>query len=460
MKTVRDNPQNLGGGVINNDNYHLDNNLSEIRKNHYKELVELMPYNDKILWAKTRVKEFLTYLKEHHYKEVLVSFSGGKDSTVLLDIVLKVHQEMKSDIYIIPAYAYEITFPETLSFINNTIDKYRNKYKYLKELYLAKPKKPWMEILQEYGYPIFSKQISVSLNRVLKVKSKNGITKWLFGHDTARFKLSKNRLFLLDKKMKQFPKMHEDYFGLLDNNYIYSEKCCNLIKGGLKNIKIPSFVGTMASESEFRKTSWIKNGCNVLNSKHLLSRPLSIFTNKDIWLYLYKNTDIVVNPKYNFIRKENVDESTKNLKYHRLGCISCPYGAHRDKSDKNRFQILKEESEILYKSQVIKNGMYKVIIDMGIKIPEDKKYTELYEARWQMINDWYNNLEENLADVITQIENYKNYKKYKPIKNKEVEWIYTNDEIYEFYRNYDLETSNKTIDKLIQKYRAKRIKGE
>lgn len=401
-------------------------------------------------------------------RKVLVSFSGGKDSTVLLDLVLKVHKKIKSELFILPAYAFEITFPDTIRFIKSTISYYQSKYgNKVLDLYLNKPKDTWDNILNKHGYPIFSKQVSVLLNRITRVKSKNGLTRWVFGIDTTRYKITKNRLFLLDKNMKQFPiddSINYDYFGktYFNNDYFYSEKCCDYIKGGLKHYKIPTFVGTTTSESFLRKKSWIKEGCNILSTKRLLSRPLSIWKTYDIWRYILDN-QLTYNNKYGDIDPKTYTAS----KYQRLGCISCPYGSHLEQKEFkshptcNRFEILLLENPELYKAQVINNGMYKVLINMGIKIREDENYMHLYELRWQQINEWNKDLGEHLADILTQIENYQNYKQYSPTKKMiNPAWIYPDEELLTIKDNYEVDIDNKQFLKLVKKYRELRRKGK
>ena len=398
-----------------------------------------------------------------------------------------------------PAYAYEVTFPDTILFIKEFVSQYKEKYKFVKDVYFSKPKNGWLDVLKNYGYPIFSKQISVLINRILNNKSHNGLSKWIFKSDTSRFHLSKNRLFLLDKKMRKFEYdkslIDKDYFPYLDDtNYFFSEKCCNQIKGGLKHMKNPTFVGVMATESNLRKISWINYGCNILNNKNLVSRPLSIFKSIDIWKYLIKN-NISVNKNYGDISKIkfeiknllstdlNYDQRIKNdelieeilnfnLDYKRLGCIACPYGSHieqneieHNKLEFNRFEILYKKYPNLYKSQVINNGMYKILIDMGIKIRDDKNYMELYKQRHIQINRWYEKFEVNFIDIITQIENFNNYKKIdvnKP-KYKKADWHYSDDEIISFLINYGLLKDKNDIKwekykKLVEEYRNIREK--
>ncbi|MCF0218124.1 MAG: phosphoadenosine phosphosulfate reductase family protein [Malacoplasma sp.] len=399
------------------------------RKSHYYEIINHMPLGDKIYYSKQKIKEFLIYCEKEFYKsetdktkkEILISFSGGKDSTVLFDLVIKVHKEIKSKIYLIPAYAMEITFPETIKFIKNTISKYQAKCKYLKNLLLVPPKEAWSKILKNRGYPIFSKQISVMINRVKRSNTPSGITRWIFGiKESARFRLAKNRLFLLDDDMTYY---------LDENNnriqYIISEKCCDYVKGGLKHDKRPSFTGVMASESLLRKKSWLKNGCNIYSKNHLTSRPLSIWTNNNVWEYI-KKFKLEVNVAYGYDPKNhNVD----NLLFTRLGCSACPFGSQMEeaiherilknglvdtKKYWNRFEKLYEYNPMLYQTQVMNTKIFYILIDMNIKIRNDQKYMQIYYERRKRIDEWYKDFRTNLIKVMIRIEsNPHNKQKWK-----------------------------------------------
>jgi hypothetical protein len=51
-----------------------------------------------------------------------------------------------------------------------------------------------------------------------------------------------------------------------------SEKCCYYLKKKPflqyeKQTKYMPIIGTMASDSSLRKTQWLRNGCNVFNTK-------------------------------------------------------------------------------------------------------------------------------------------------------------------------------------------------
>lgn len=444
------------------------------RREHYQELVNLMPFRDKVLWAKKKIKEFFEVcIKDKSITEITVSFSGGKDSTVLLDLVMKVHKEIKCKIPIVMVYATEITFPSTIKFINDINQKYRNIYgDNLKQVQLVKPKKTWLKILSENGYPIYSKQVSTLINRVKNAKTMNNLTQWFFGINqdktsTAKFRLSKDRLFLLDDVMlNEWPKLNakeKQYFERYNEKYFFSEKCCDFIKGNLKHDKRPSFIGTMIVESELRKKSWIKSGCNIFNKNAMKSRPLSIWTNNDVWRYIKEN-DLEINPAYNFDKKLDIDK--QNLRFERLGCTSCPYGSFMEQkkiiriknkeievgsyAKLNRFEKLYQDYPNLYKSQIIANGMYKVLIDMRIEIREDKLYMSLYKKRRKQIEDWYDdkNFRTNILRVMCQIENYGDFKG----KGKSHTWKYSLNHFKQALKFFNLNLS-KDIKKEISKIR-------
>lgn len=449
----------------------MDNKINELtlnRKEHYNELINYMPYKDKVFWAKAKIKEFLLHCMElnkqntlNKIDEITISFSGGKDSTVLLDLVLKVHEEIECDIYLVPAYAVEITFPSTIKFIKMLVIEYQKKYKYLKNPLLMNPRLPWHEILNTKGYPIYSKQISVLINRVKHAKTKNLLTRWFFGIDikntnTAKYKLSKHRIFLLDDDLKtNWPELIDnqmkDYFKKYNDYYFYSEKCCDYVKGSLKHDRRPSFIGVMAEESEMRKKSWINSGCNIFNSKSMKSRPLSIWKTEDIWKYIVENK-LMINPAYGYDEETSPDQ--QKLNFNRLGCTSCPYGSSieakkieyltkknnidiNDNRLKNRFEILKDLYPTLYLSQVIHTGMYRIIIDMGVKIKNDHMYMYLYNLRHDQIAQWYSpdNFRKNILRLLAQIENHNDYKN----KGLDYVWSYNIVEINQALDYFDID---------------------
>ena len=93
----------------------------------------------KIQVTQTRILEW--YLR--FGGQVFVSFSGGKDSTVLLDIARRVYPD-------IPAVFVDtgLEYPELREFV-----KTKENVNWLR------PRYPFPQIIEKYGYPVISKEI-------------------------------------------------------------------------------------------------------------------------------------------------------------------------------------------------------------------------------------------------------------------------------------------------------------
>ena len=100
-----------------------------------------LPLNLKIRMTKDRIRQWIqTYGEDGVY----VSFSGGKDSTVLLDLV-------RQDYPNVPGMFVDtgLEFPE----IRNFVRQHEN-------IDWVKPKMNFKAVIQKYGYPFISKEVS------------------------------------------------------------------------------------------------------------------------------------------------------------------------------------------------------------------------------------------------------------------------------------------------------------
>ena len=105
----------------------------------------------KISITQTRIIEW--YL---HYKgDVYVSFSGGKDSTVLLDICRRMYPDITAVFC-----NTGMEFPEVINFIRTKED-----------VLWLKPKMSFIEIVEKYGYPVVSKEQSQFIYEYRTTKS-------------------------------------------------------------------------------------------------------------------------------------------------------------------------------------------------------------------------------------------------------------------------------------------------
>lgn len=87
---------------------------------------------------------------EHYNGNVAVSFSGGKDSVVLLDIARN-HWMCGYDIKAVFVDT-GLEYPEIRKFVK-TFDNVE----------IIRPKMNFVEVIKKYGYPIISKEISMIL---------------------------------------------------------------------------------------------------------------------------------------------------------------------------------------------------------------------------------------------------------------------------------------------------------
>ena len=102
---------------------------------------QAMPLEVKVAMTKVRVRDWVNYYGEDG---VYISFSGGKDSTVLLDIVREMYPN-------IPAVFVDtgLEYPEIRNFVK-TFDN----------VTWLKPKKNFKQVIENYGYPLISKEVS------------------------------------------------------------------------------------------------------------------------------------------------------------------------------------------------------------------------------------------------------------------------------------------------------------
>lgn len=105
-------------------------------------LLQNLPLEAKIEKTKQRIREWYNYFNG----QVYVSFSGGKDSTVLLHLVRSMYPD------VVAVYSATPDYPEIREFVNRQ-----------KNVITVNPTKSYVQILKEYGYPVISKEISEAI---------------------------------------------------------------------------------------------------------------------------------------------------------------------------------------------------------------------------------------------------------------------------------------------------------
>lgn len=293
---------------------------------------QTMPLEDKIRFTQRRIKEWVEYWGED---KVYVSFSGGKDSTVLLHIARQMYPCLKA-IFVDTGLEY----PEIKQFV-----------KTFENVDIIRPKMMFDKVLEKYGFPIISKEVSECIDQARKALVSNKYT----------YRLAKINGTALDKQGR--PSMYNcaKWKFLLDAPFKISNQCCNVMKKGPahrynKDTGRVPMIATMACESRLRTKQYLKQGCNGFENKIPTSIPMAFWTEQDILAYLkefnvpYASVygDIVFNKKWETTGCE------------RTGCMFCGYGCHLDK-EPNRFQRLKETHPKQYEYIIHKLGMGEVL---------------------------------------------------------------------------------------------------
>ena len=103
-------------------------------------VMQAWPLDRKIRVTQAKIIEWY-----HHYGgKVAVSFSGGKDSTVLLDLARRAFPD-------IPAVFVDtgLEYPEIREFV-----------KTVPNVTWLRPEMPFSKVISEYGYPVVSKDVA------------------------------------------------------------------------------------------------------------------------------------------------------------------------------------------------------------------------------------------------------------------------------------------------------------
>ena len=248
--------------------------------------LQSLSLDDKILYTQVKIKEFYIAMKG----KVYVSFSGGKDSTVLLHLVRSIYPE-------VPAVFVDtgLEYPEI-----------RDHVKSVDNVTWLKPEMTFKKVIEEYGYPCIGKVAAHWIDLAQRgqpsgIRQMNSETKFGF----------------------------KRYQYMVDAPFRVSEKCCDIMKKKPakqyhKETGQCPYVGTRADESTIRADNFLLNGENNFDKAIPSSTPLSIWTEEDIWNYIHR-----FQLPYATIYDKGVT---------RTGCIFCMFGITLDK---HRFLNLK-----------------------------------------------------------------------------------------------------------------------
>lgn len=373
-------------------------------------MMQAAPLSVKIRMTMSRIAD---WVNEYGEEGVYISFSGGKDSTVLLDIIRN-----RCGYKRIPAVFVDVPtqYPELKAFVK-TFDNVE----------IIKPKMGFYEVCKKWGFPLITKEVSDSVydaKRFLQ-KVRDGMTAettrggqnvrgyWAFADIAGipRRLEAKNSEEYLNLKKGILPSNYVDLYqvskekapvrlkalfgevphkekGKLTNEYSkrfdrskykffleadfdISGRCCKVMKKQpLHNYnkqtgRMP-ITAQMADESLLRTSQWIKNGCNGFQMKSPISNPMSFWVENDVLQYIVEN-HLPICSVYGEVVEDRGEQlegqmsiadyglggdeckTYKTTGCHRTGCVLCGFGCHLEKPGEGRFEKLKETHPKMYK---------------------------------------------------------------------------------------------------------------
>lgn len=282
---------------------------------------QAMPLDIKIGLTQNRIREWVNY---YGTDGVYVSFSGGKDSTVLLHIVRSMYPDIEA-VFVNTGLEY----PEIQKFVK-TFDN----------VTILRPQMRFDEVIKKYGYPLISKEVSQNIKEARSNPQSRSASKF---DDNSEYCQKYGARF---SKAKWKP--------LLDSKIPISDVCCMVMKKSpakdfeKRTGKMP-ILATMADESALRETQWLKTGCNAFDNKRPRSAPMSFWTEQDVLQYIKQYNIPIASVYGDVVYAEQTDQlrlegcecgKLKTTGCERTGCVFCAFGAHLHNDQ--RFVRLKE----------------------------------------------------------------------------------------------------------------------
>ena len=156
------------------------------------------PLDVKVRLTQMRVREWY----EHFDGKVYISFSGGKDSTVLRDIVKRMYPD-------VPAVFCDtgLEYPELRAFAIKNADV------------VLKPEMTFKKVIEQYGYPVVGKK-QARMIRDLKNETESNFNVCNL-HRTGYTK---------DGRYCPSYKLADKWMRLVDAPFKISEQCCDVMK--------------------------------------------------------------------------------------------------------------------------------------------------------------------------------------------------------------------------------------
>ena len=371
--------------------------------------MQSLPLSLKIALTQSRIRQ---WVNEYGEEGVYISFSGGKDSTVLCDIVDKMYPENT-----IPKVFVNtgLEYPELVSFVKQKTN-----------VVIIRPEMNFKKVVENYGYPFPTKEAaecisgaqrylnelldrqtdsitfhtSISMtsyadSECMRNPSRGGATPSIENSEELASLLRRRRdsksgganyrtarmLGMLTRKNEILPAENipnKDRSAFAQQKWKFfldpgapkvSQRCCSVMKKNpshryAKQTGRKVMTAEMATESRLRTQVWLKHGCNGFDSKEPKSQPMAFWTEQDVLRYI-KDNDITIASVYGDVVADTSEDEVALGQMHisdlyggdvklkttgckRTGCMFCGYGCHLEAPGEGRFLRLKETHPKIY----------------------------------------------------------------------------------------------------------------
>ncbi|MBR9655790.1 phosphoadenosine phosphosulfate reductase family protein [Bacillus cereus] len=313
---------------------------------------------------------------------IYLSFSGGKDSTVVAELIKIANLPIK-----IP-----FVFANTGIELNATLEHVKN-YDY-ENVVLVKPRKPAVKIWKEDGRPIKSKLKSEALGtyqrHIDKPLSTSRTRQLISGEaEKAGEKTGKKTMYSLAKK--DFHLLHPDL------EYKIANKCCHYMKKlpfkdfAKDNDMYGTFTGVRSSEGGVRAATYkscVHIGKGFDGREYITSMPIFDWTDEMMNEFI-EVFDVKLSDAYTIYGME------------RTGCMACPFS----KDIQFDLETIFKYEPIKYKASM--KMLKHIYMDSGVECPWDEEYMQEYEERKKLNEQRREEMLERYVDQLTNMRNLK-----------------------------------------------------
>ncbi len=365
--------------------------------------MQSLPLSAKVQMTERRIREWAEY---YGTDGIYLGFSGGKDSTVLLDISRKIFPGIPA-VFVDTGLEYE----EIRDFVSRQ-----------ENVEVLRPKMNFRQVIQKYGYPFIGKEVAGCVHgarrymrklmeREMTESGSGIIPNYSYMADLAGIDRREDKENELYRKLicgeipstdikvpvrylimqgkypggetQEYSRIYnkERYKFFLEAPFEISENCCNVMKKApmhsyAKRTGRMPVTAQMASESRLRTTKWLQNGCNGFHMKSPVSNPMSFWTEQDVLAYIYSRR-LPIASVYGEVTAEYGEDAEKEGKKNpadaglfdagrpvyrtgrcsRTGCVFCGFGVHREKSP-NRWETAERFSNPAVIDYMMRGGSF------------------------------------------------------------------------------------------------------